>query len=89
MPQMKEKVAAIVAQYRKHEKDTGSPEVQVAVVSDRIAMLTEHLKNHKKDFHSRRGLVALVSQRRQMLEYLKRKDSKRYKDLINSLGIRK
>ncbi|MBI5497060.1 MAG: 30S ribosomal protein S15 [Deltaproteobacteria bacterium] len=89
MAQLKEKKAFIVEQHRRHEKDTGSPEVQVALLTDRITQLTEHFKTHKKDFHSRRGLLMLVSQRRSMLEYLKRTDSKRYKDLISLLGIRK
>lgn len=89
MAQIKEKKAALVAQYRRHEKDTGSPEVQVALLTDRITYLTEHFKTHKKDFHSRRGLLMMVSQRRSLLEYLKRQDSKRYKDLIGALGIRK
>ncbi|MEW5849700.1 MAG: 30S ribosomal protein S15 [Myxococcota bacterium] len=86
---LKERTQQIIAQYRKHEKDTGSPEVQVALLTDRIGYLTEHFKTHKKDHHSRRGLLMLVSQRRALLEYLKKKDSKRYKDLITSLGIRK
>lgn len=89
MAQIKEKKTALVQQYRRHDKDTGSPEVQVALLTDRIAYLTDHFKTHRKDFHSRRGLLMLVSQRRSLLEYLKRKDSKRYKDLITSLGIRK
>jgi small subunit ribosomal protein S15 len=89
MPILKEKTAALVAQFRTHEKDTGSPEVQVALLSERITQLTDHFKTHKKDFHSRRGLLMMVSQRRRQLEYLKRKDSKRYKELINALGIRK
>ncbi len=79
----------IVAKYRTHEKDTGSPEVQIALQSERINYLTEHFKVHAKDFHSRRGLLKLVSQRRRLLDYLKAKDSNRYKKLIESLGIRK
>lgn len=86
---LKERTQQIIQQYRKHEKDTGSPEVQIALLTDRITYLTEHFKVHKKDHHSRRGLLMLVSQRRSLLEYLKRQDSKRYKDLITSLGIRK
>ena len=89
MQQLKEKKAAIVTQFRTHETDTGSPEVQVALMSDRILQLTDHLKTHTKDFHSRRGLLMLVSQRRQLLSYLKRKDTKRHKELITALGIRK
>ncbi len=89
MAQVKEKKTALVAAYRRHEKDTGSPEVQVALLTDRITYLTDHFKTHRKDFHSRRGLLMLVSQRRSLLEYLKRMNSKRYKELIASLGIRK
>jgi small subunit ribosomal protein S15 len=84
-----EKRLEIVAKYRTHEKDTGSPEVQVALLSERINYLTEHFKLHAKDFHSRRGLLKLVSQRRRLLDYLKAKDSNRYKKLIENLGIRK
>jgi small subunit ribosomal protein S15 len=80
---------AIVEKYRTHERDTGSPEVQVALLSDRITSLTEHFKGHPKDFHSRRGLLKLVSQRRRLLDYLKDKDTDRYKKLIDALGIRK
>ncbi len=83
------------AQERAHQrlcarpKDTGSPEVQVAILSERISNLTEHFKSHVKDNHSRRGLLKLVSQRRQLLDYLKRKDEGRYKTLIERLGIRR
>ena len=84
-----EKKTELVSKYRQHEKDTGSPEVQVALLSERIAELTEHFKTHKKDFHSRRGLLKLVSQRRSLLDYLKSKDLNRYKKLIDGLGIRK
>jgi small subunit ribosomal protein S15 len=83
------KKAELIAKFRTHEKDTGSPEVQVALLSKRIAHLTEHFKTHKKDFHSRRGLLKLVSQRRRLLDYLKSKDSNRYRTLIDTLGIRK
>jgi small subunit ribosomal protein S15 len=86
---LKERKAQIITAHRKHEKDTGSPEVQVAILTERISTLTEHFKIHKKDHHGRRGLIILVSQRRSMLEYLKRQDPKRYKDLIAALGIRK
>lgn len=79
----------IVAKYKTHEKDTGSPEVQVALMSERINHLTEHFKTHKKDHHSRRGLLKLVGHRRRLLDYLKSKDSGRYKKLIDALGIRK
>jgi small subunit ribosomal protein S15 len=84
-----EKKAALVQKYQTHEKDTGSPEVQVALLSERINMLTDHFKIHKKDHHSRRGLLKLVGQRRRLLDYLKRKDVNRYKKLIEALGIRK
>jgi small subunit ribosomal protein S15 len=79
----------IVSKFRTHESDTGSPEVQVALLSERITYLTEHFKTHKKDHHSRRGLLKLVGQRRRLLDYLKSKDVARYKKLIDGLGIRK
>jgi small subunit ribosomal protein S15 len=81
--------AQIVDKYRVHEKDTGSPEVQIALLTERIVQLTEHFKTHAKDHHSRRGLLKLVSQRRRQLNYLKRVDLQRYKELIARLGIRK
>jgi small subunit ribosomal protein S15 len=84
-----EKKAEVVARYRTHETDTGSPEVQVALISERINQLTDHFKTHKKDHHSRRGLLKLVGQRRRLLDYLKKKDATRYKKLIEGLGIRK
>jgi small subunit ribosomal protein S15 len=84
-----EKKAEVVGKFRTHEKDTGSPEVQVALLSERINMLTEHFKTHKKDHHSRRGLLKLVGQRRRLLDYLKGKDAARYRKLIEGLGIRK
>ena len=84
-----ERKTALVAQFKTHEKDTGSPEVQVALMSERIIYLTDHFKTHKKDFHSRRGLLKLVSQRRRLLDYLKTKDANRYKKLTDTLGIRK
>ncbi len=84
-----EKKQELVTKFRTHEKDTGSPEVQIALLSERITELTEHFKSHKKDFHSRRGLLKLVSQRRSLLDYLKSKDQARYKKLIDALGIRK
>ena len=84
-----ERKTELVAKFRTHETDTGSPEVQVALLSERINMLTEHFKTHKKDHHSRRGLLKLVGQRRRLLDYLKRKDTNRYKKLIDGLGIRK
>ena len=79
----------IIEDYKRHEGDTGSPEVQVALLTERIAYLTDHFKIHKKDFHSRTGLLKLVGQRRKLLNYLKNKDIKRYRDLIQRLGIRK
>ena len=79
----------LISSYRKHESDTGSPEVQVALLSERINYLTEHFKTHVKDHHSRRGLLKLVGQRRRLLDYLKRKDAEGYGELIRKLGIRK
>ena len=84
-----ERKSAIVQKFRTHEKDTGSPEVQIAILSERIGYLTEHFKSHAKDHHSRRGLMMLVGQRRRLLDYLKSKDVKRYRGLIEKLGIRK
>jgi len=85
----KERKSNIIGSYRTHDTDTGSPEVQVAILSERISYLTEHFKVHAKDHHSRRGLLMLVSQRRRLLDYLKSKSSERYADLIKRLGIRK
>ena len=79
----------IIDGYRTHEKDTGSPEVQIALLSERITYLTEHFKTHAKDHHSRRGLMMLVGQRRRLLDYLKSKDVKRYRGVIEKLGLRK
>ena len=84
-----ERKTEVVSEYATHEGDTGSPEVQVAILSERIGNLTEHLKIHKKDFHSRRGLLIMVGQRRRLLDYLKRKDQKRYEGLIQRLGLRR
>ncbi len=84
-----ERKTQVVSDYARHEGDTGSPEVQVAILSERIGNLTEHLKSHKKDFHSRRGLLIMVGQRRRLLDYLKRKDVKRYEALIQRLGLRR
>ena len=84
-----ERKQGVIDQYATKPGDTGSPEVQVAVLSDRISYLTEHFKTHVKDNHSRRGLLKLVSQRRQLLDYLKRTDEGRYKTLIEKLGIRR
>lgn len=85
----KEEKQAIMAEYATHEGDTGSPEVQVAVLTKRINDLTEHLKNHKKDHHSRRGLLMMVGHRRNLLAYLQKTDVERYRALIAKLGIRK
>ena len=79
----------IIDNYRLHETDTGSPEVQVALLSARIEYLTEHFKTHKKDHHSRRGLLKLVGQRRRLLDYMKEKDVERYRTVIGRLGLRK
>jgi len=84
-----ERKDALIKEYSTKEGDTGSPEVQVAILSERISNLTEHLKIHKKDFHSRRGLLMMVGQRRRLLDYVKRKEGKRYDDLIKRLGLRR
>ncbi len=81
--------AELIKEYATTEGDTGSPEVQVAILTERIRNLTEHFQTHKKDNHSRRGLLKLVSQRRKLLDYLKRKDEARYRDLIKRLGLRR
>ena len=85
----KDQKTSIIGLYSTHGTDTGSPEVQVALLSERISYLTEHFKVHTKDQHSRRGLLQLVGQRRSLLDYLKSKDSDRYTELIHRLGIRK
>lgn len=84
-----ERKQALIAEYATKPSDTGSPEVQVAILTERIANLTEHFKSHAKDNHSRRGLLKLVSQRRQLLDYLKSRDEPRYRGLIERLGIRR
>lgn len=84
-----EKRKALIDDYRLHEKDTGSPEVQIALLSARIEYLTEHFKTHKKDHHSRRGLLKLVGQRRRLLNYIKVNDVERYRNIIKRLGLRK
>ncbi|MBU6420004.1 MAG: 30S ribosomal protein S15 [Proteobacteria bacterium] len=84
-----ERRTALIAEYATAANDTGSPEVQVALLSERISNLTEHLKTHAKDYHSRRGLLVLVGQRRSLLDYLKRKNVKRYQDLIGRLNLRR
>ena len=84
-----EKKAEVIRKFAKKPKDTGSPEVQVAILSERISNLTEHFKSHVKDNHSRRGLLKLVSQRRRLLDYLKSRDAQRYSALISRLGLRR
>lgn len=84
-----EKKTDIIERFRTHDSDTGSPEVQIAILSERIGGLTEHFKMHKKDHGSRRGLLMLVSKRRSLLDYLKKNDTDRYRDVIAKLGIRK
>ena len=79
----------IIEKFKLHDQDTGSPEVQIALLSERIKQLTEHFKTHAKDHHSRRGLLKLVGQRRKLLNYVKRKDVERYRKVIQELGIRK
>ena len=84
-----EQKQGIIDRYRLHNSDTGSPEVQVAILSERISYLTDHFKTHAKDHHSRRGLIKLVGQRRRLLNYLKNKDIERYRTLIEQLGLRR
>lgn len=79
----------IVEKYQVHETDTGSPEVQVAILTERITYLTEHFREHKKDHHSRRGLYKMIGRRRNLLTYLRKKDVNRYRELIQSLGLRR
>ncbi len=81
--------AGTIAEHRLHETDTGSPEVQIALLTDRINHLTEHLKMHKKDHHSRRGLLMLVGQRRRLLDYVRKNDVERYRSIIAKLGLRR
>lgn len=89
MSTTKQQKTDIVSQYRIHESDTGSPEVQIALLSSRISYLTEHFKTHAKDHHSRRGLLKMVGRRRRLLDYLKSTDVERYRTIIDKLGIRK
>ncbi|MGB1547064.1 MAG: 30S ribosomal protein S15 [Alphaproteobacteria bacterium] len=84
-----ERKAGLIKEYALKEDDTGSPEVQVAILSERIKNLTEHLKDHNKDMHSRRGLLKMVGQRRRLLDYLQKSDNERYEQLIKRLGLRK
>ncbi len=83
------KKTEVIERFRTHESDTGSPEVQIAILSERIGELTDHFKTHKKDHASRRGLLMMVSRRRRLLDYLKTSDTARYRDVIGKLGIRK
>lgn len=85
----KDRKTALIGSYKTHDADTGSPEVQVAILSERISYLTDHFKAHAKDHHSRRGLLMLVGRRRRLLDYLRAKDQQRYSDLIKRLNIRK
>lgn len=89
MSQTAERRTTLIGEYATGAADTGSPEVQVSLISDRITSLTDHLKTHAKDFHSRRGLLMLVGRRRRLLDYLKRKDKTRYETLIGRLGLRR
>lgn len=89
MLMVKERKNQIIGNFKLHEKDTGSSEIQIALLSERITYLTEHFKIHKKDHHSRRGLLKMVSKRRSLLDYLKRKDDNKYREIIKRLGIRK
>ena len=89
MALLKEVKSELIKQYQQHDKDSGSPEVQIAVLTNRITYLTEHFKTHKKDHHSRRGLLQLVGRRRRLLDYLRGVDEARYRAIIDRLGIRK
>ncbi|MCB2229132.1 30S ribosomal protein S15 [bacterium] len=89
MPLNKEQKAEIVDKHKLHDSDTGSPEVQIALLTERIAYLTDHLKMHKKDFHTRHGLLKLVGQRRRLLDYLADRDIESYRDVISRLGLRR
>ena len=89
MPVSQVKKKGLIEQFRVHDGDTGSPEVQIALLSERVNSLTEHFKNHVKDHHSRRGLLMLIGKRRSLLEYLRKKDAERYRTIIEKLGIRR
>ena len=89
MALVKEKKKEIITDFKEHEKDTGSPSVQIALLTERINSLSDHFKKHKSDHHSRRGLLRMVSIRRRLLEYLKRKNTKEYQDIIKKLDLRK
>lgn len=85
----KDRKAEIIDRFKKHEVDTGSPEVQIGILSERISVLTEHLKTHSKDHHSRRGLLKMVGQRRRLLNYLQKQDVERYRTVVKDLGLRR
>jgi small subunit ribosomal protein S15 len=89
MPLALERKKSLIEQFRTHDGDTGSPEVQIALLTERINGLTEHFKTHAKDHHSRRGLLMLIGKRRGLIEYLRKKDSQRYRTIIEKLGIRR
>jgi small subunit ribosomal protein S15 len=89
MPLAIEKKKTLIQQYRVHDGDTGSPEVQIALITERVNSLTEHFKQHTKDHHSRRGLLMLIGKRRSLIEYLRKKDTERYRAIIEKLGIRR
>lgn len=89
MALVKDRKTEIIGEYKQHDGDTGSPEVQIALLTARINQLTEHLKAHKKDFHSRRGLLMMVGHRRRLLNYLSNKDINRYRAVVNKLGLRR
>lgn len=89
MPLAKARKSEVIEKFRTHDADTGSPEVQVAILTERIIYLTDHFKTHEKDHHSRRGLLKLVGQRRRLLDYLKEKDINRYRTIIQNLGLRR
>jgi small subunit ribosomal protein S15 len=89
LPTTKQQKTELIGQYKTHEGDTGSPEVQIALLSSRITYLTEHFKSHAKDHHSRRGLLKMVGRRRRLLDYLKKTNLERYRTIIDKLGIRK
>lgn len=89
MPLASEQKAELIQRFKKHDKDTGSPEVQIALLTERINLLTQHFGIHKKDHHSRRGLLKLVGQRRRLLDYLKNKEVNRYREIIKELSLRR
>lgn len=89
MPLSQQSKSEVIGKFKAHDSDTGSPQVQIALLTERIRHLTEHFQVHKQDHHSRRGLLMMVSQRRRLLDYLRRRDIKGYRDLIVSLGLRK